>query len=101
MAQRVYKILTPQLKKFTRIQKREQMILVYKTDNWHTYDSRDLIGVAKEKSKALDICEQHAKKEGETFTDDDIYNLNNLKQTQGYNGEGEFAYEEVETDKLL
>jgi hypothetical protein len=74
--------------------------LIYKTDNWHSYGSRDLIGIAVNRNP-IDIIKEQVKKEGEKLSKDDEYNLANIKQTQGYEGEGEFQYEEAETDTLL
>jgi hypothetical protein len=77
------------------------MYLIYKTDTWHSYASRDLIGVATRQSIAIKICKEQAKKEGCKIDKEQLFNLNNIKQTQGYEGEGEFHYEEVETNKLI
>lgn len=77
------------------------MFLVYKTDNWHSYRSRDLIGVCTSFNIAFKICLQQAKKEGEKISEDDIYNLRNIKQTQDYTGEGEFVIEEIDKNILL
>lgn len=79
----------------------EQVLLVYKTDPWHSYASRDLIGVTTHKWRAHKICQEQARKEGEEISEEEMWNLKNLKQTQGYSGEGEFQYEEVDTNVLL
>lgn len=77
------------------------MYLIYKTDNWHSYASRDIIGIATTHTIAIDICRKKARKEGEKISEEQQWNLKNIKQTQGYSGEGEFQFEEVETNKLL
>ena len=77
------------------------MFLVYKTDVNHSYNSRDLIAVATTQSLAMQLCKIQSHKEGENLDINQLYNLRNLKQTQGYNGAGEFQYEEVETDKIF
>lgn len=77
------------------------VFLVYKTDPWHSYKSRDIIGAATTKINAILICKKQAKKEGHKISTTELWNLNNIKQTQGYSGEGEFQYEELETDVLL
>ena len=74
---------------------------VYKTDNWHSYASRDMIGIATTFNGAIKLCKLQAKKEGESLDEDQMYNLQNLKQTQGYSGSGEFHFEEVDANKLL
>lgn len=75
--------------------------IVYKTNAWHSYDSRNIIGVATTPENAIKICKLQAKKEGCRIHKEELFNLNNTKQTQGYKGEGEFQYEEMETDTLL
>ena len=81
--------------------------LVYKTDSVHSYASRDTIAITTDHSeslsflKAIMLCHEQAEKEGEEINEDQIYNLRNLKQTQGYSGEGEFQIEFIETNKLL
>lgn len=77
------------------------MYIVYKTDNQHSYASRDVIGLATSKSLAIILCRQQALKEGYILEKDQLFNLINLKQTQGYNGEGEFFFEMMEPNKLL
>ena len=75
--------------------------LIYKTDAHHSYDSRDIIGIATEIHKAHILILNQVAKEGQVLTKDQMWNLTNLKQTQGYSGEGEFQYELVKTDILL
>ena len=76
-------------------------VLVYKSDNQHSYKSLDLIAVATSKENAIQLICNQVKNEGEKLTDDDNYNLNNIKQTQNYQGDGEFLYQEVEPDVLF
>ena len=73
---------------------------VYKTDSWHSYASRDLIGIATSKEKAISLCHKQARKEHTRISSEQVYNLNNINQTQGYSGNGEFDIEENELDKL-
>ena len=75
--------------------------LVYKTDAQHSYASRDIIGIADNQHHAVHICQLQAKKEAETISDEELWNLRGIKQTQGYSGEGEFQFEEVELNTLL
>lgn len=80
-----------------------QVFLVYKTDVQHSYASRDIIGIATTHAIACFLCQYQAKKEGFKIpiNSDQWHNLFNLKQTQGYKGEGEFQFEAVNTDILL
>ncbi|AFM54780.1 hypothetical protein B620_gp02 [Croceibacter phage P2559S] len=77
------------------------MYLVYKSDNQHSYQSLDLIAVATTKAHAIQLICNQASNENEIISDDDNYNLNNIKQTQGYAGDGEFLFSEIETNTLL
>lgn len=78
-----------------------EVYLIYKTDARHSYDSRDIIGIASTPMKAIMICGLQASKEGFSINDDQMHNLKTLKQTQGYHGQGEFQFESVEIDSLL
>jgi len=77
------------------------MFIIYKTDAWHSYDSRDMIGLSDNISGTIKLIEKQVKKDGEKLDEDQLYNLQHLKQTQGYSGEGEFQFESVEVNKLL
>lgn len=80
----------------------EEAFICYKTDNWHSYNSRDLIGVATDMGEALCLCQLQAQKEGFTLShDEDLPFLKENNQTQGYKGEGEFVIEPVDTNVLL
>jgi len=79
----------------------ETIFIVYKTDNWHSYASRDVIGIATNKYEAVNICLLQAAKENVTTTLDQKHNLVNISQTQGYEGDGEFQFEEMNTNTLL
>lgn len=77
------------------------IFLVYKTDDHHSYASRDIIGVATDRSHAILLCKEQAIKEGYDIHGDQEWNIANIEQTQGYEGEGEFLYEKLETNILL
>jgi hypothetical protein len=62
------------------------LFIVYKTDTWHSYNSRDIIGVATTLSNVYKICKAQAKKEGVKLDREQLFNLSNIKQTQGYSG---------------
>lgn len=75
--------------------------LVYKTDVHHSYASRDLIALATSKNMAIKLCREQVKKENCKISEHDLFNLNNIMQTQGYEGEGELQFEGVAVGKLL
>jgi hypothetical protein len=77
------------------------VFVVYKTDVHHSYASRDVIGIATSPENAVQICKLQATKEHEKISKQELWNLTNLKQTQGYSGPGEFQFEEMKTDVLL
>lgn len=77
------------------------VFIVYKTDSWHSYASRDLLGASEDLAGAIALVKKQVKKENQKLSDDDKHNLAHIKQTQGYDGEGEFDIEEVTLNKLL
>jgi hypothetical protein len=80
----------------------QEVILVYRTDVWHTYKSRDLIGVCTDRQEALKVIKQAVEEEGiPPLSEEQIDLLNRLGQTQGYHGQGEFQTELWETNQLL
>lgn len=79
----------------------KNVFVVYKTDNYHNYGNREVIGVASTQPIAINICKQQARKETFSIDKEQLFNLRNLKQTQGYEGEGEFHYEELAMDTLI
>lgn len=74
---------------------------IYKTDVHHSYASRDMIAIATDKGKAIVLIEKQVVKDGDTITPDQVFNLQNYKQTQGHEGDNEFQFEEIKTDVLL
>lgn len=74
---------------------------VYKTDAWHSYASRDLLGIATTKALAIKICKEKARREHSKIDADQLFNLNNISQTQGYAGEGEFHIDTVTTNTII
>jgi hypothetical protein len=81
----------------------ERVFMVYKTDNQHSFASRDVIAIASGLTHAIFLVIEKSEKEDFTIKQgsDQYYNLCNLKQTQGYEGEGEFQIEPIETDILI
>lgn len=77
------------------------MFIVYSTDNLHSYASRDVIALSKSIPQAIKLIRAHAKKSGDKISEDDLFNLQNIKQTQGFEGEGEYFIEEVAIGVLL
>jgi len=74
--------------------------IVYTCDNWHTNGSKDVIGLCSNIRHSIRIIKQKAKKDGHKISNDDLYNLQHIKQTQGYEGDGEFLIEEYEQNTL-
>ena len=77
------------------------VFLTYKTDAWHSYASRDLIAVCSNFETAVKLSKKHAKTSGHKISQQEEWNLRNIKQTQGYSGDGEFMIEEMETNVLF
>jgi hypothetical protein len=72
--------------------------ILYATDSRH--NNKELLGVFTTKGNAIKAAEEKAAQEDEKLSDDDLYNLERINQTQGYSGFGEFMLEEVELNKL-
>lgn len=79
----------------------KNVYMAYKTDSWHSYASRDIIGVGSTHDDAIAICQAQAKKERSSISGQEMFNLENINQTQGYKGEGEFVIEEIQLNTLL
>lgn len=77
-----------------------QVILIYKTDCWHSYQNRELLAVATSKEKAIQLCLEHSADEGNELNKEQLELLNRINQTQGHTGEGEYVLESVDTDTL-
>lgn len=74
--------------------------LVYSTDAWHSYASRDVIGVCTTFANCMKVIRKHIKEnDREKLSDEDKWNLENIKQTQGL--EYNYFIEEVEKNVLL
>lgn len=74
--------------------------LVYETDAWHSYSSRDVIGVCTTLRNCMKVIRKHIiENDREKLSDDDKWNLENIKQTQGR--ETNYFIEEVEKNVLL
>jgi len=79
----------------------KQVFCVYKTDCHHSYDSFELIGIATSRAYIQKIVSKQAHKENERLSGEDIQQLSDINQTQGYTGEGEFFIQQYEVNILL
>lgn len=77
------------------------LFIIYKTDVHHTRESRVIIAIATDQKRIIPLCKQQAKKEGTNLLPDDVYNLEHIKQTQNYKGEGEILIEEMAENVLV
>jgi hypothetical protein len=78
------------------------MFIIYKTDNWHSYASRDVIGVCTSLKQSIEVINEQCDREGEPHLQgDELYNIQTLLQTQNYSGEGEFQIEKITINKLM
>lgn len=73
---------------------------VYFTDNQHTFQSRELIGVVTNLDPVGFII-SHALKNESFISMDDINNLKNIKQTQNYEDDGEYVYEAIAVNEPI
>ena len=72
--------------------------VLYTSDSRH--NNKEMIGIFTTKGNAIKAAEEKAAQEDEKISDDDLYNLERINQTQGYMGFGEFMIEEIELNKL-
>ena len=79
----------------------DSIYVVYQTDARHSYTSRDIIGIATTHPEAVTLIEKHIERSGETLSEEQFFNLNNIMQTQGFEGEGEYQFEKLDTNTLL
>ena len=75
------------------------MYILYQTDAWLSYSSRDLNGVCTTKEKALILARRQAKRSGKKLTEDEMANLTDIMQTQGR--EINYSIEKVPVNTLL
>lgn len=78
-----------------------QLILVYKCDNWHTHATKFIIGLSDNYVDIKKICKQYAKSKNEKFKKLDYEELIMNNQTQNYFGEGQFMVEEITLNELI
>ena len=78
-----------------------KVFLVYKTDEHHSYASRELIGIGTSKEDAILIIVEYTHHFAGNITQELLEQLRTIKQTQGFNDVGEFQYEEVKTNTFL
>ena len=74
---------------------------VYVTDEWHTTRSKKLIAVTTDKLRAINFCLKYATKDNEFISQDDLYFLENINQTQNYLGDGQFVIEEIYLNEII
>ena len=75
--------------------------IVFECDNWHSTNSMNLVAVCSNLKTAIRLIKKYAKEQGEKISSDDLYNLQNILQTQNFEGEGEFNIKVVEQNILL
>jgi hypothetical protein len=80
----------------------KKVFLAYECDVWHTYESKVLIGAFTTKNNAIKGIKEKAEELEDELNEDDLRNLEDLNQTQNFQGSiGEFMIEELETNKLI
>ena len=58
--------------------------LIYSTDAWHSYTSRDIIGVGTSIPNCMKVIRAHIRKYGcDKLTEDNKFELEHYRQTQG------------------
>lgn len=75
--------------------------LLYTCDSNHSQESKELVGVFAKKSVAISAIKDRANREYEVISEDDLYNLERINQTQNYMRMGEFILEDWEINKII
>ena len=80
----------------------KKVFLAYECDVWHTHQSKVLIGAFTTKNNAVKGIKERAAETEDELDEDDFRNLEDLNQTQSFQGSiGEFMIEEIEMNKLI
>ena len=77
---------------------------IYTVNQYHEQDTRELIAVSTngDETNVINLIIEYIKKHNyDSLSEDDIFNLVSILQTQNYTEGFEFLIEEIETDKLL
>ena len=78
----------------------KKLYIVYETDAWLSFASRDLIGVCTTFANCMKVIRKNIREwKQDRLSDEDKWNLENIRQTQGR--ERKFFIEEVEKNTLL
>ena len=77
------------------------VFITYRTDDWHSIASREMIGIYSTKRKAMQAIKKDAKMQDEELEDDDICMLNNYNQTQSRNAGNEYEIEQITLNNRL
>lgn len=78
----------------------KKLYIVYETDAWLSFASRDLIGVCTTFENCMKVIRKNIREwKQDRLSDEDKWNLENIRQTQGR--ERNFFIEEVEKNTLL
>lgn len=78
----------------------KKVFIVILCDNWHSQASQQIASVCDSLEIAIKHIKTLAKEENCKISKDDLYNLQHIKQTQGYEGTGEFLIKEMEINKI-
>ncbi|MFT6879129.1 MAG: hypothetical protein ACJARG_000053 [Arcticibacterium sp.] len=80
----------------------KRVFLAYECDVWHTHQSKVLIGAFITKGNAIKGITERAAETEDELDEDDFRNLEDMNQTQSFQGSiREFMIEEIEANKLI
>jgi hypothetical protein len=78
-----------------------RIFLVYKISKGYAEHTKVLLGAATDINQILYICIKQAAKEEWTLPNTQIAHIEDKKCTYGYQGSGEFIYEQIQLNTLL
>lgn len=77
------------------------MIILYKTDKNHSFNSRRVLGVAEDFKNLHQLIKEQARKEGNKLSFPQMINLLSEQKTKGYEGQGEFMIKGIKINTLI
>lgn len=79
----------------------ENLYVVFKCDNHHSWTSLDLLGVAGTQTQMLSLVREQTHREERTLSRECVDELKRMRQTQSYSGDGQFLIQEATLNELI
>ena len=90
---------TKQVKLINTFETMKNCFIVYCGDAWLSYNSLSTIAVCTTLNKAISLIKKDAVKQGITLSEDDLFNLKAIYQTQG--NDINYQISEIQMNKII